>query len=56
MLAVMPRDVRHVDMTLEELGARIDAAAVRESHDEPYLDENFNPITPEQLSGRYPQA
>jgi hypothetical protein len=36
-------------MTLEELGARIDAAADRGSFDEPYLDENFNPITPEQL-------
>jgi hypothetical protein len=49
MLDVMPREVRHLDMTLEEVGARIADAADRESHDEPYLDENFNPITPEQL-------
>ena len=49
MLVVMPREVRHLDLTLEELGARIDAAADRAAYDEPYLDENFNPITPEQL-------
>jgi hypothetical protein len=49
ILCAMPREVRNLDITIQELGARIDAAADREANDEPYLDADFNPITPEQV-------
>src|SRR5262249_12376478 len=37
------------DMTLDELGSQIDAAADRDSYDEPYLDEDFKSGRAEQL-------
>jgi hypothetical protein len=44
----MSREEIHPDTTLEQLDAWTNAHCA-DSHDEPYLDANFNPITPEQL-------
>jgi hypothetical protein len=44
----MSREEIHLDMTLEQLDAWTNAHCT-DAHDQPYLDENFNPITPEQL-------
>jgi len=44
----MPREEIHLDATLEELDAWTNAHCA-DPDDEPYLDANLNPITPEQL-------
>lgn len=48
----MAREEIHLDMTFEQLCARIDAAADREPRDEPNLDEHLRPITDEQVLDR----
>ena len=48
----MPREEIHLDITFEELCARIDAAADRESHDECHRDWDWRPISDEEMLER----
>jgi hypothetical protein len=47
-LLSMPREEIDLDKTLEELDAWTNANCA-EPHDEPFLDANLNPITPDEL-------
>ncbi len=44
----MSREEIHLDTTLEQLDAWTNTHCA-DPKDEPYLDANFNPITPQQL-------
>jgi hypothetical protein len=48
-LALVSREIIRTFASFRELGEYIAAGADSEPHDEPYLDAEFNPVTPEQL-------